>query len=110
MRIWDIQPALLCRQHLLGEHRELHAIWNVITQNKKGYSHHPETLRWNGKLPALHKRHEQLVKEMMRRNFTHTSPLPLGKIQGSVIQDVFLNSIQEQKELLLRKGCDCQVS
>ena len=24
MRIWDVDPALLCRSHLLGEHRELH--------------------------------------------------------------------------------------
>lgn len=22
MRIWDVDPRLLCRQHLLGEHRE----------------------------------------------------------------------------------------
>ncbi len=32
MRIWDIPPKLLCRNHLLGEHRELHAIWSILTQ------------------------------------------------------------------------------
>jgi hypothetical protein len=46
MRIWDIPPRALCRQHLLGEHRELHAVWAVLTQGKSGYSRHPETLRW----------------------------------------------------------------
>lgn len=35
MRIWDLSPKRLCRNHLLGEHRELHAIW---AGGKKGYS------------------------------------------------------------------------
>lgn len=43
MRIWDVSPSKLCKNHLLGEHRELHAMWVVITENKKGYSKHPET-------------------------------------------------------------------
>ncbi len=43
MRIWDIPASKLCTKHLLGEHRELHTIWNILTQNKSGYSRHPET-------------------------------------------------------------------
>jgi hypothetical protein len=43
MRIWDISPKRLCRNHLLGEHRELHAVWSVLTKGKKGYARHPET-------------------------------------------------------------------
>jgi len=35
MRIWDIHPGYLNRQSLLGEHRELHGIFSIIT-NKKG--------------------------------------------------------------------------
>ena len=34
MRTWDIPPEKLCRQHLLGEHRELHAIWSIITKKE----------------------------------------------------------------------------
>ena len=45
MRIWDIPPEKLCRNHLLGEHNEQHAIWSILTHNKKGFSHHPETIR-----------------------------------------------------------------
>ena len=48
MRIWDVNPGYLNRQSLLGEHRELHAIVSIIKNNKKGYSRHPETLRWMG--------------------------------------------------------------
>ena len=36
MRIWDIAAHKLCRNHLLGEHRELHAIWSILTTGKKG--------------------------------------------------------------------------
>src|SRR6185312_17174317 len=62
MRVWDLPPRILCRQHLLGEHLELHAIWAVLTKGRKGYSRHPETLRWKGKLKALYKRHELQVE------------------------------------------------
>jgi len=41
MRIWDIPPRKLCRNHLLGEHRELHAIWSILIRSKKGYLKHP---------------------------------------------------------------------
>jgi hypothetical protein len=75
MRIWDVSPAILCRQHLLGEHRELHGLWNILTQGKAGYSRHPETVRWRGKLAALYRRHEALVEEMDQRDYRHASPL-----------------------------------
>ena len=67
MRIWDLPPENLCRKHLLGEHRELHAIWSIITNNKIGYSKHPETIRWKGKLKALYNRHEKQVAEMKKK-------------------------------------------
>jgi sugar lactone lactonase YvrE len=60
MRIWDVPPSLLCRQHLLGEHRELHGLWRIITEDRQGYAKHPETRRWRGKLAALYERHDAL--------------------------------------------------
>ena len=75
MRIWDIPPAKLCDKHLLGEHRELHAIWSILINKKRGYSKHPETLRWKEKLKALYFRHDQLVNEFKNRGFNHISPL-----------------------------------
>ena len=92
MRIWDISPNKLCRQHLLGEHRELHAIWVVLTQNKDGYSRHPETLRWKGKLRALYIRHDLLVDEIKSRGYNHNSNLEKNLATGLKIQNelVFL--------------------
>jgi len=75
MRIWDINPGYLNRQSLLGEHRELHGIISIIVNRKKGYSRHPETLRWLGYGWALKIRHQLLAAEMSVRNFTDKSPV-----------------------------------
>lgn len=109
MRIWDVSPRKLCRQHLLGEHRELHGLWNILTKhgNKGGYSQHPETKRWVGKAAALYDRHEALVKEMERRGYQHNSPLDKRLAKGKKIQDAFIDSVASQRKLLNTKPCDC---
>lgn len=109
MRIWDIEPKYLCQKHLIAEHRELHGIWSIITKGKKGYSHHPETKRWVGKLKALSKRHEQLIKEMKKRGYKHLSLLDKKLAKGQAIQKVKLQSISEQKSILKQKPCGCFV-
>ena len=109
MRIWDIPPEKMCRNHLLGEHRELHALWSIITNNKKAYSHHPETLRWKGKLKALYLRHESLVKEMTERGYKHHTPLDPALATGKAVQDEFVNTYEEQVRILKERGCECRV-
>lgn len=109
MRIWDLPPRVLCRPHLLGEHRELHAIWTVITRKRKGYAFHPETIRWRGKLKALRARHEALVEEMTRRGYRHLSPLDPGRATGSNRQRQYVDSPADQRRILRRKGCACEV-
>lgn len=107
MRIWDIKPSLLCRNHLLGEHSELHAIWSIITKNKRGFSSHPEVDRWRGKLKALFRRHQLLVKEMKKRGYSHNSSLYKKLAKGSYKQDFFIDSVKKQKSILIKKGCNC---
>ena len=107
MRIWDVDPALLCRQHLLGEHRELHGLWNILVHAKTGYSRHPETRRWEGKLAALYERHEALVTEMTKRGYNHASALDAALATGSNIQDSFVDEPVRQLEILRAKPCEC---
>ncbi|MBW6471329.1 MAG: pyrimidine dimer DNA glycosylase/endonuclease V [Methanosarcinaceae archaeon] len=109
MRIWDIPPDKLCRNHLLGEHRELHAIWSIITNDKKGYAHHPEITRWRGRLNALYLRHDELVEEMKRRGYNHYTPLDNELATGESEQSEYLASFEEQVRILQEKGCDCRV-
>jgi hypothetical protein len=85
MRMWRVAPDLMCRNHLLGEHLELHTFASRLCTGKNvdGYIR-------NGLLePArLFARHEQLVAEMDRRGLRHHTPmteierpeLPVGKI------------------------------
>lgn len=109
MRIWDLPPERLCRAHLLGEHRELHAIWSVLTGDKAGYRNHPETLRWEGRLAALYDRHAALVDEMRARGYRHASPLDARLATGATVQDKFVDPPEAQVEILRSKGCDCGV-
>lgn len=108
MRIWDLPPENLCRVHLLAEHRELHGLWSILINGKKGYANHPETKRWRGKLEALYLRHESLAAEMARRGYQHNTPLDPDLATGSEIQDEFLATPEEQLEILRSKGCGCR--
>ena len=109
MRIWDVPPDRLCRNHLLGEHSELHGIWTVLTEDRRGYACHPEVLRWKGKLKALYLKHDEIVAEMIRRGYRHNSPLDAELATGAEEQDAFVDSLEEQVQILRRKGCDCRV-
>ena len=75
MRIWDVPAGYLSRQSLLGEHRELHGLDSILVHGKKGYSRHPETLRWMGCRAALCRRHDLLVAEMVLRGYVDRSPI-----------------------------------
>ncbi len=102
-----MDPRYLCRQHLLGEHRELHGLWNILTREKDGYRRHPETRRWEGKLAALFARHERLVEEMRQRGYSHSSPLDSALASGSAHQEAYVDPPQRQLEMLRGKPCAC---
>jgi len=110
VRIWDLPPSLLCRQHLLGEHRELHGLWRILAEDRQGYARHPETRRWRGKLAALYERHESLVEEMARRGYRHASPLDQRQATGSAVQNDFVDPPEAQFVIRHDKGCDCAVA
>jgi hypothetical protein len=103
-----VAPAILCRQHLLGEHRELHSVWAIINDGHKGYARHPEVLRWHGRLCALYLRHEALVQEMARGGYRHRSPLDPGLATGDGVQTAFVDPPATQMRLLRAKGCECR--
>ena len=102
MRIWDIHPGYLNRQSLLGEHRELHGLVSILANGKKGYSHHPETLRWVGFGWALKHRHRELVCEMNIRGYIDRSPVRTRSNKG-VFPSVYIDEPHVQFELLREK-------
>ena len=73
MRMWMVDPKIMCRKHLLGEHLELHMFVGTINKgiSIQGY------LDKNLLEPlGLIGRHALLVEEMTRRGYNHQSPLP----------------------------------
>jgi hypothetical protein len=96
MRMWMIEPELMCSKHLLGEHVELHMIVGCINKGKSidGYL--------NKKLVdvyTLRKRHLQLVNEMHNRGYNHNSPLPKYEIRH---RRIFIDIDENKRELMRR--------
>lgn len=105
MRIWDINPGYLNHQSLLGEHRELHGIVSIIVNGKKGYSRHPETIRWVGHGWALRQRHKQLACEMALRGFVDKSPVITRSNKG-IWPSTYVDAPEQQFQLLKEKYAD----
>ena len=84
-------------------------MWNVLTQGKAGYANHPETKRWKGKLKALYRVHEGIVREMIARGYNHKSPLDKTLATGRRIQTDLVDPVEKQVEILRQKCCKCNV-
>jgi hypothetical protein len=76
VRIWAVPVSELDRQHLLGEHAELHCIVGALLGKYKAYHNHPETLSFQNRIEQFYYRHDQQVAEMQKRGYNHHSPLP----------------------------------
>ena len=104
MRIWDVHPGYLSRQNLLGEHRELHGMVNILKEGKTGYSRHPETLRWAGHVEALVFRHHLLAAEMRLRGYTDRTPLEPETQDGTISwPETYIDSPWSQFAILAGK-------
>lgn len=103
MRMWMVNPKIMCRKHLLGEHVELHMFVGSINKDisMNGY------LKDNLLEPSsLHSRHNELVKEMKERGYNHNSILPLHK---SFSEKDYLIKIDIEESLteLIRRCPEC---
>lgn len=93
--MWMINPKKMCRQHLLGEHKELHQLIGSLNKGKSVKGHLDK-----GQI-EIHKiktRHEQLVKEMKRRGYNHNSKL----LKFKDYKAGKINISENEKELIKR--------
>lgn len=82
MRMWMIDPELMCMQHITGEHRELHALKASLERTKPKYDNcerHRKNLTTLAKkelieLKSLKERHKELANHLKNHNS------PIGKI------------------------------
>ena len=73
--MWGINPELLCKKHLLGEHGEIHKHrHNFVKQHKITKRITPVV---QIEPESMEKRHNELAEEMTRRGYNHNSPYEL---------------------------------
>lgn len=84
-----VDPALMCRQHLLGEHVECHMFRGSLLKGKTLRGFLEAGLLDSRQLAA---RHEELAVEMERRGYHHASPLPSDFDANAAASDVNLAS------------------
>ncbi|MGQ9719629.1 MAG: pyrimidine dimer DNA glycosylase/endonuclease V [Nitrososphaerales archaeon] len=67
-----VDPRIMCRQHLLGEHAEIHMFIGTLSRKNsvKGYLE-----KGLLEVHSLYDRHEELVKEMKHRGYRHCSKI-----------------------------------
>lgn len=72
MRMWDVDPKMLCNKHLCGEHVEMHMFAGSI---KKGIDITGYITRGLVIPKYIQVRHDVVVEEMIERGFNHLSML-----------------------------------
>ena len=104
MRMWNVNPSIMCRQHLLGEHLEMHMFAGAISKGKdiSGYLRgglvNPEEIK---------ERHDALVMEMERRGMNHASPM---RSNPRLKQYMRVCTVDEQavRRILLSRCDECR--
>jgi len=75
MRMWMVDPKIMCRAHLFGEHQELHQLAGAMDQKRSMTGYIEANLLEPMSMGA---RHDELVEEMKNRGyesgFNHQSP------------------------------------
>lgn len=98
-----VYPEKMCRQHLLGEHRELHTLVGTINKgiSLKGYL---EKGLIDPSMVIM--RHRELVMEMIRRHYNHQTPLPtIPGLWSTVSNEI---DVEENLKELCRRCPECK--
>jgi hypothetical protein len=83
--MWMIDPALMCRRHLLGEHVECHMFRGSLLKGKSLGGFLEAGLLDSRQLKS---RHDALAAEMVLRGYRHASPLPLDYETDAAVSEV----------------------
>ena len=105
MRMWLVDPKLMCNRHLLGEHVEMHMFAGTIRKGKSIQGYLDRHLVETGKI-AL--RHDELAAEMAHRGMNHKTPLaqpfchPCGLVQEYLNLMELVRRCPECRERIIR--------
>jgi hypothetical protein len=104
VRMWMVDPKVMCTQHLLGEHVECHMFVGTILKGTQLTGYLDNRLLETHNLRA---RHDELADEMTRRGMNHKSPLLDFEIEpkGLVCRDKSLKDLLSRCERCGGENC-----
>lgn len=109
-RMWlGVDPAELCDQHLLGEHKELHQEVGTLRNHPHGRAvveGHVDA--GQVVLERIMDRHDALVAEMKRRGMNHDSPLSFDTAEADDELVVDHNDDAANRKDLAGRCTDCR--
>jgi hypothetical protein len=74
MRMWMVDPKILCQKHLFGEHTDCHLFLSYLNKGNKIDGYIKNNLL---DMKSLWQRHLDLSKEMTSRGYNHKSPIEI---------------------------------
>lgn len=111
MRVWDIPVERLCEIHAQAEHRSMHKIVETFHE-LTDESNNPEVKRWEGRLDALKRRHDNLMLHARSREWSwaleDNTPLEsTGDERHPYLYAV--TPLRKQVEKLMARACECNL-
>ena len=93
--MWMVDPQVMCRKHLVGEHVEMHMLVGTIVRGKSLAGYVAKGLIDTTQIQS---RHDALAQEMLARGYYHHSPLVMPPVAAMGRVD----SLASVKELARR--------
>ena len=105
MRMWKVDPKILCNKHLLGMHVEMHMFLGTLQKKKSITGYIKNDLFEPLKLKEFH---DAIANEMIQRNMNHKTPLDYNnKIFNYLTEEELHHSINGKKSLKeLNRRCN----
>lgn len=97
--MWMIDPKIMCRQHLLGEHGEIHKHRHNFVKKHKVSGREGQI-----EPKSMKSRHDELALEMNRRGYNHKSPYDQPDI--SHLPDMLVDK-EKSIKILIHRCSEC---
>jgi hypothetical protein len=98
MRMWNVPTEMLCNQHLLGEHVEMHMFAGSIRLGKSIVGFIAKGFVETDKIKS---RHDALAVELLKRGFRHNSPMDDFDILANGKVDIEANLVSLSKRCVM---------
>jgi hypothetical protein len=81
MRMWMVPPRMMCNQHLLGEHFEIHMLMSHLRKRRSVAGFMRQRIL---SIAHIYSRHYALTLEMSERGMRHKTPLSRDEVYNAI--------------------------